>query len=250
MKYERKISKEDVKKLFIEYEQTKDRELRGLLIENYLYIPKILSRKYGHRNGDNEDIFQVACLGLMYAVERFDVSRGYEFDTFATPTIIGEIKRYYRDREWLIRIPRKVQDLNREINQTRTTLEHKLMRSPTISEIAVYLEITEESIIKAMESSNAYYPKSLSMEYESNQDGQEVSLMDLLGNRDSNMENVENIDLLKQKIEALNPVERIIVEQRFFRGKTQKEVAEFINKSQMTVSRIEKKVMKKIKEDL
>ena len=250
MKYERKISKEDVKQLFIEYEQTRDRELRDLLIENYLYIPKILSRKYGHKSGDNEDIFQVACLGLMYAVERFDVSRGYEFDTFATPTIIGEIKRYYRDREWLIRIPRKIQDLNREINQTRTMLEHKLMRSPTITEIANYLEIPEENVIKAMESSNAYYPKSLSMEYESNQDGQEVSLMDILGNTDNNIENVENIDLLKKKIQSLNPVERIIVEQRFFQGKTQKEVAEYINKSQMTVSRIEKRIMKKIKEDL
>jgi RNA polymerase sigma-B factor len=250
MKYERKISKEDVKKLFIEYEETRDRELRDLLIENYLYIPKILSRKYGHKSGDNEDIYQVACLGLMYAVERFDVSRGYEFDTFATPTIIGEIKRYYRDREWLIRIPRKIQDRNREINQTRTMLEHKLMRSPTITEIADYLEISEEDVIKAMESSNAYYPKSLSMEYESNQDGQEVSLMDILGNTDNNLENVENIDLLKKKIQALNPVERIIVEQRFFQGKTQKEVAEYINKSQMTVSRIEKRIMKKIKEDL
>ena len=250
MKYERKISKEDVKQLFIEYEKSRDRELRDLLIENYLYIPKILSRKYGHKSGDNEDIFQVACLGLMYAVERFDVSRGYEFDTFATPTIIGEIKRYYRDREWLIRIPRKIQDLNREINQTRTMLEHKLMRSPTITEIANYLEIPEENVIKAMESSNAYYPKSLSMEYESNQDGQEVSLMDILGNTDNNIENVENIDLLKKKIQSLNPVERIIVEQRFFQGKTQKEVAEYINKSQMTVSRIEKRIMKKIKEDL
>ena len=250
MKYERKISKEDVKQLFIEYEKTRDRELRDLLIENYLYIPKILSRKYGHKSGDNEDIFQVACLGLMYAVERFDVSRGYEFDTFATPTIIGEIKRYYRDREWLIRIPRKIQDLNREINQTRTMLEHKLMRSPTITEIANYLEIPEENVIKAMESSNAYYPKSLSMEYESNQDGQEVSLMDILGNTDNNIENVENIDLLKKKIQSLNPVERIIVEQCFFQGKTQKEVAEYINKSQMTVSRIEKRIMKKIKEDL
>ena len=250
MKYERKISKEDVKQLFIEYEKTRDRELRDLLIENYLYIPKILSRKYGHKSGDNEDIFQVACLGLMYAVERFDVSRGYEFDTFATPTIIGEIKRYYRDREWLIRIPRKIQDLNREINQTRTMLEHKLMRSPTITEIANYLEIPEENVIKAMESSNAYYPKSLSMEYESNQDGQEVSLMDILGNTDNNIENVENIDLLNKKIQSLNPVERIIVEQRFFQSKTQKEVAEYINKSQMTVSRIEKRIMKKIKEDL
>ena len=129
-------------------------------------------------------------------------------------------------------------------------LEHKLMRSPTITEIANYLEIPEENVIKAMESSNAYYPKSLSMEYESNQDGQEVSLMDILGNTDNNIENVENIDLLKKKIQSLNPVERIIVEQRFFQGKTQKEVAEYINKSQMTVSRIEKRIMKKIKEDL
>lgn len=250
MKYERKISKEEVRELFIEYEKTRDRDLRDRLIENYLYIPKILSRKYGHKNGDNDDIFQVACLGLMYAVDRFDTSLGYEFDTFATPTIVGEIKRHYRDREWLIRIPRKIQELNREVNQTRTMLEHKLMRSPTISEIAEYLEISEETIIKAMESNNVYYPKSLSMEYENNRDGQEVCLMDLLGNLDNNIENVENIDILKKKIQELNPIEKLIVEQRFFREKTQKEVADLINKSQMTVSRIEKKVMKKLKEGL
>jgi len=250
MRYERKISKEKARELFIEYEKTRDRELRDRLIENYLYIPKILSRKYGHKNGDNEDIFQVACLGLMYAVNRFDTSRGYEFDTFATPTIVGEIKRHYRDREWLIRIPRKIQDLNREVNQTRTMLEHQLMRSPTISEIANQLEISEENIIKSMESNNAYYPKSLSMEYENTGEGKQVSLMDLLGTPDYNMQNVENIDMLKKKIQELNPIEKIIVEQRFFREKTQKEVAILINKSQMTVSRIEKKVMEKLKEDL
>lgn len=250
MKYERKISKEEVKRLFEEYEKTRDRKIRDCLIENHLYIPKILSRKYAHKNGDNDDIYQVACLGLMYAVERFEVSRGYEFDTFATPTIVGEIKRYYRDREWLIRIPRKVQDLNREINQTHSILEHKLMRSPTISEIARYMEISEETIIQAMESSHAYYPKSLSMEYESNQDGQEVTLMDLLGNTDSNIENVENIELLRKRIKNLNPVEKIIIEERFYHGKTQKEVAELIGKSQMTVSRIEKKVMLKLKDGL
>ncbi|KNZ41342.1 SigB/SigF/SigG family RNA polymerase sigma factor [Acetobacterium bakii] len=250
MRYERKFSKEKARELFVEYEKTRDRELRDRLIENYLYIPKILSRKYGHKNGDNEDIFQVACLGLMYAVNRFDTTRGYEFDTFATPTIVGEIKRHYRDREWLIRIPRKIQDLNREVNQTRTMLEHQLMRSPTITEIANELEISEENIIKSMESNNAYYPKSLSMEYENTGEGKQVSLMDLLGTPDYNMENVENIDMLKKKIQALNPIEKIIVEQRFFREKTQKEVALLINKSQMTVSRIEKKVMEKLKEDL
>lgn len=250
MRYERKISKEDVRELFIEYGKTRDRDLRDRLIENYLYIPKILSRKYGSKNGDNEDIFQVACLGLMYAVDRFDPDRGYEFDTFATPTIVGEIKRHYRDREWLIRIPRKIQDLNREINQARTLLEHKLMCSPSITQIAEHLEISEESIIKAMESNNVYYPKSLSMEYENNRDGQEVSLMDLLGNLDYNIENVENIDALKKKLQELTPVERIILEERFIKEKTQKEVAILIKKSQMTVSRIEKKVMEKLKDGL
>jgi len=250
MSYERKISKEDAKELFIEYEKTRDQDLRDRLIENYLYIPKILSRKYGYKSRESEDIFQIACLGLVIAVDRFEPSQGYEFCTFATPTIIGEIKRYHRDKEGLIRIPRKIQDLNREINQAKTLLEHKLMYSPSISEIAVYLEISEEAIIKAMESNNVYYPKSLSMQYENNRDGQEVCLMDLLGNMDNNIENVENIDALKKKLEELTHIERIIVEERFFKEKTQKEVAILIKKSQMTVSRIEKKVMKKLKEDL
>lgn len=249
LKYEKKLSKEAARALFITYEKNRDRELRDRLIENYLYIPKILSRKYRRINGDNEDIFQVACLGLIYAVDRFDASRGYSFDTFATPTIIGEIKRHYRDREWLIRIPRKIQDLNREVNQTRTMLEHQMMRSPTISEIATYLEISEESIIESMESNKAYYPKSLSMEYKNGADGQEVCLMDLLGASDNNIQNIENIDLLKKKFEALNPIEKIIIKQRFFNEKTQKEVALLINKSQMTVSRIEKKAMQKLKDE-
>ncbi|MGL4607723.1 MAG: SigB/SigF/SigG family RNA polymerase sigma factor [Eubacteriaceae bacterium] len=250
MKYEKGLTKEELRSLFAEYEETRDQEIRDRLIENYLYIPKILSRKYGHKNGDNEDIFQVACLGLIYAVDRFETSRGYEFDTFATPTIIGEIKKYYRDREWIIRIPRKIQETNRSVNLARNDLEHKLMRNPKISEIADYLEISEEKIIEAMESNNVYSPRSLSMEYENNKDGQEVSLLDLIGNIDSNIENVENIAILKSKIDCLNPIERVIVEERFYNEKTQKEVAQLIGKSQMTVSRIEKKVMEKIKGDL
>ncbi|WP_050738460.1 sigma-70 family RNA polymerase sigma factor [Acetobacterium bakii] len=186
MKYERKISKEDARELFVEYQKNRDRDIRDQLIENYLYIPQILSRKYGRKNGDNEDIFQVACLGLMYAVNRFDPNGGFEFDTFATPTIIGEIKRHYRDHEWLIGIPRRIQQLNREINQTRSMLEQEQMRSPTISEIADHLNISEECIIESMESNNAYYPKSLSVEY-ANEDGKSVVLMDLLGSSDTNI---------------------------------------------------------------
>lgn len=249
LRYERKISKEDARALFIKYDKTRDRKLRNQLINNYLYIPKVLSIKYGRSNGDNEDIFQVACLSLIHAVNRFDPKKGYEFDTFATPTIVGQIKRHYRDHESLIRIPRKIQDLNRDVNRTRTMLEHQLMRSPSILEISNYLGISEESIIESMEINNAYYPKSLSMKYQNGTDGTEVCLMDLLGSPDDNIENVENIDLLKKKIQALNSIEKMVIGQRFFNEKTQKEVGILIKKSQMTVSRIEKKAIQKLKAD-
>lgn len=249
MNDERKFSKEDAKELFIEYEKTRDRDLRDQLIKNYLYIPKLLSRKYGHISAENDDIFQVACVGLVIAVDRFDPDQGFEFVTFATPTIIGEIKRYHRDKERLIRIPRKIQDLNHQINQARVFLENQFLRSPTISEIAVYLENTEKSIIRAMESYNVYYPKSLSVEYENNRDGKVVSLMDFLGTVDDNMENVENIHVLRTKIKELNPLERIVLQERFFNEKSQKDVGILIKKSQMTVSRIEKKVIEKLKEE-
>ncbi|MBK5244976.1 MAG: sigma-70 family RNA polymerase sigma factor [Eubacteriaceae bacterium] len=249
MRYEKKISKKDSTDLFLEYKKTQDRDLRDYLIENYLYIPKLLSQKYGYKNGEYEDIFQVACLGLLLAVDRFDPTRGYEFGTFATPTIVGEIKKYHRDKEQLIRIPRKIQELNHQINQARELLENRLMHSPTISEIAVYLEITEENIIRAMESNNVYYPKSLSMDYENNSTGKAVNFMDFLGTMDINMQNVENVDTLRTSIKKLNALERMIIKERFLKEKTQKEVAMLIGKSQMTVSRIEKKVMKKLKEE-
>lgn len=121
MEYPNQMTKQESKKLFIEYKKTGDKEIRDRLIENFLYIPKLLVKKYAYRSNDVEDIYQVACLGLMYAVERYDPDRGFEFDTFASPTIIGEIKKYYRDKQWIIRVPRRIQELNREINRAKTT---------------------------------------------------------------------------------------------------------------------------------
>lgn len=245
----KRMTKEETGRLFRQYAKTGDKTIRDRLVENYLYIPKLLVRKYAFRSGDTEDIYQVACLGLLYAVERYDPEKGFEFDTFASPTIIGEIKKYYRDKQWVIRVPRKIQELNREINRARTTLEHRLMKTPTIAEIADYLNITEENVIEAMEGSNVFYPKSLSMEFESSSDGQEVTLMDLIGEEDDRIENIGNAEVFRQRYEALNPLERLIVEERYYNGKTQKEVAQIIGKSQMTVSRLEKKVMEKLKQE-
>lgn len=249
MEYNNQFSKEEAKEMFRELRRTGDKELRKKLIENYMYIPKLLVKKYAYRTNDSEDIYQVACLGLMYAVDRYDPERGYEFDTFASPTIIGEIKKYYRDKQYIIRVPRRIQELNREINRARTQLEHKLMRAPTISEIADALDVTEEQVIEAIEGNNVFYPKSLSMEFDNHSDGQETTLMDLIGNEDEQIENIGNIEDLKQRLATLNPIEWMIIEERYYKGKTQKEVAQIIGKSQMTVSRLEKKVMEKLRAD-
>ncbi len=241
------LSKAEAKELFLELIKTRDKKIRNKLIENYLYIPKLLTRKYAYKSNDYEDIYQVACLGLMYAVDRYDPSKGFEFDTFASPTIIGEIKKYYRDKQFIIRVPRRIQELNREINRAKTTLEHKLMSTPTISDIADYLEISEEQVIEALEGNNVIYPKSLSMEFEASNDGQETTLLDLVGSEDDNMENITTVEDMKNRLKTLNPIERVIIEERYYNGKTQKEVADIIGKSQMTVSRLEKKVMEKLK---
>lgn len=123
------------------------------------------------------------------------------------------------------------------------------MRTPTIKEIAQYLEVTEEQVIEALEGNNVFYPKSLSMEFDNNSDGQETTLMDLIGEEDEQIDNIANVEDLRQRLATLNPVERMIIEERYYKGKTQKEVAAIIGKSQMTVSRLEKKVMEKLRSD-
>lgn len=248
MELKSQLSKAEAKELFKQLKETNDKQLRNKLIENYIYIPKLLTRKYAYKNNEYEDIYQVACLGLMYAVDRYDPDKGFEFDTFASPTIIGEIKKYYRDKQFIIRIPRRIQELNREINRARTALEHQLMGPPTISDIAEYLEVSEEEVIEALEGNNVIYPKSLSMEFDnSTNDSQDTTLMDLVGVSDDNMENISLVEDMRRRLETLNPIERIIIEERYYKGKTQKEVAKIIGKSQMTVSRLEKKVMEKLR---
>ena len=121
--------------------------------------------------------------------------------------------------------------------------------STTIKEIAQYLEVTEEQVIEALEGNNVFYPKSLSMEFDNNSDGQETTLMDLIGEEDEQIDNIANVEDLRQRLATLNPVERMIIEERYYKGKTQKEVAAIIGKSQMTVSRLEKKVMEKLRSD-
>ncbi|MBB6218045.1 RNA polymerase sigma-B factor [Anaerosolibacter carboniphilus] len=238
------------KELFKQYAETKNKDIRNELVNRYLYIAEILSKKYVNKGIEYEDIFQVASLGLIYAIERFDLSRGFEFSSFATPTIIGEIKKYFRDKGWSIRVPRRIQELSKKVNAARIALNQTLQRTPRIEDIAEYLECTEEQVLEAMEASQVYTPKSLDLSYDSNGDDKDLQLMDLVGEDDKHFDVIENRDFIQKCMDKLNEVEIKIIRDRFFYNKTQIQVADEIGVSQMTISRMEKKAIEKFRKEL
>lgn len=252
------ISTLDNKALFRLYKElkessssTKKEELtvRNELVNRYLYIGEILSRKYVNKGIEYEDILQVASLGLIYAIQRFDIDRGFEFSSFATPTIIGEIKKHFRDKGWSIRVPRRIQELSKKVNIAKVSLQQELQRVPKIKDIAEYLSCTEEQVVEAIEASQVYTPKSLDVYYTSNGDDKDIQLMDIVGEEDKSFSDIENSDFIAKCMEKLNPIEVKIISDRFFNSKTQMEVATELGVSQMTVSRMEKKIIHKFKKE-
>lgn len=239
----------DNNQLFNIYKENKNITIRNELIERYMYIAEILSKKYANRGIEYDDLFQVASLGLIYAIERFDIERGYKFSSFATPTIIGEIKKYFRDKGWTLRVPRRVQVLSKKINVVKEKLHQELQRVPTIADIADYLKCTEEEILEAMEASYVYSPKSLDIVFNNSSDDKNIQLRDLVGEDDKYYLLFENKDFIDRMIEKLNKVETKIIIDRYFNNKTQIVVAEELDVSQMTISRMEKKIISKFKKE-
>jgi RNA polymerase sigma-B factor len=244
------LDKSGVKNLFKRYKKDNEKEIRDILIEKHLYIAEILAKKYANRGIEYEDIYQVACIGLIYAIDRYDIDKGFEFSSFATPTIIGEIKKYFRDKGWTIRVPRRIQELSKKINNAKTYLSQQLQRSPTIEDIAQYLNSTEEEVLEAMEASKVYTPQSLDVTYDSQGDDKEINLAELIGEEDLYFSKIENNDFLMKTIEKLNEIEREILVERYFNKKTQVAIAKKLEISQMTVSRIEKRVLDKLRKEI
>ncbi|HEY8362888.1 MAG TPA: SigB/SigF/SigG family RNA polymerase sigma factor [Tissierellaceae bacterium] len=245
-----KNEKDEVRELFKAYKETKDKKIRDKLIEKHLYIAEILAKKYANRGIEYDDIFQVACIGLIYAIDRYDIDKGYEFSSFATPTIIGEIKKYFRDKGWTIRVPRRIQELSKKINNAKMQLSQKLQRAPTVEDIADYLGTTEEEVLEAMEASKVYTPQSLDIAFDTNNEDKDVILSDLIGEEDHYFSKIENNDFLVRTMEKLNDIEKRILIDRYFNKKTQVAIAKSLNISQMTVSRIEKRVLEKLRKEL
>jgi len=209
---------------------------RDDLVRLHLPLVEHCARRFRNRGEPFEDLVQVGTIGLIKAVDRFETERNIEFSTYATPTIIGEIKRYFRDKGWAIRVPRRLQELRMQIATTTAELTQELGRSPTPRELGEKIGCSVEEIIEGMESSNAY--STLSLDATDDSDDTGGSMLDALGTIDPNLEHVEVRESIKPVLDQLDPREKRILVLRFFKNMTQTQIAEEIGISQMHVSRL------------
>ena len=216
-------------------------------MEGYRSLVYFLARKFMNRGEPLEDIVQVGFLGLIKAIERFEPDLGNEFTTFATPTVTGEIKRYFRDKGWAIRFPRRLQELYQQVVRMNEDLKKELGRTPRVAEIAERLKVSEEEVLEAMEMSPAHAPMSLNATIGA--DGDEGrSLFESLGNPDPNLDRVEMRDVLRRAMEHLTPRERSIMAMRFYDEMSQSEIAKKLGISQMHVSRLQRAALEHLRE--
>ncbi|HVA61681.1 MAG TPA: RNA polymerase sigma factor SigF [Mycobacteriales bacterium] len=222
--------------------------IRDELVELHLPLVEYLARRFRNRGEPLDDLVQVATIGLIKSVDRFDLERGVEFSTYATPTIVGEIKRHFRDKGWAIRVPRRLQELKLQLTKATGELSQTIGRSPTVAELANFLGISEEEVLEGLESANAYSAISLDAPDGGNEDAPAVA--DSLGALDDSLEGVEYRESLKPLLERLPPREKRILLLRFFRNMTQSQIATELGISQMHVSRLLARTLAQLREGL
>lgn len=210
-------------------------QVRDELIELHLPLVHHLVRRYRDRGESTEDLVQVGTVGLIKAIDGFDATRGVELSTYATPTILGEIKRHFRDRTWAVRVPRRLQELQRQVTATSDELTTELQRSPTVREIAERLDVTQADVLDALEARQAYSTDSIEPERD---DDSSPGLVATLGDEDGAFDAIDERETLRPLIEALPERERRILMLRFFEDRSQSEIAEELGISQMHVSRL------------
>ncbi|MEQ6900079.1 RNA polymerase sigma factor SigF [Nocardioides sp. YIM 152588] len=222
---------------------------REALVHLHLPLVEHCARRFRNRGEPHEDLVQVGTIGLIKSVDRFDTDRGVEFSTYATPTIIGEIKRYFRDKGWAIRVPRRLQELRLQITGATAELTQSLGRSPTPRELADSIGCSVEEIIEGLESSNAYATLSLDAS-EDSEDGAGQTMLDAIGMDDEALEQVELRESIKPLLERLPAREKKILLLRFFKNMTQSQIAEEIGVSQMHVSRLLTRTLAQLRQSL
>jgi RNA polymerase sigma-B factor len=222
--------------------------VRNTLVELNLALVKFAASRFRSRSEPMEDIVQVGTIGLIKAIDRFELSRGVEFPTFAMPTIVGEIKRFFRDTSWSVRVPRRLQELRLDLAKAGDELAQKLDRAPTVKELAERLDLSRAEVVEGMAASNAYTASSLDAQPE--EDDSEGTLADRIGYEDHGLEGIENLESLKPLIAELAPRDRQILSLRFVANMTQAEIGEELGISQMHVSRLLTRTLTKLRRGL
>jgi RNA polymerase sigma-B factor len=226
-----------------------DLAAREQLIEQYMSLVRSLARRYSYRGEQLDDLVQIGAIGLIKAIDRFDIERGVELTTYATPNIIGEIKRHFRDKGWAVRVPRGLQELNVQLSRQIEELTVELGRSPTIPELAKAAGAEEEEVLEALESGRAYSSVSLSAAGGQDEQG-ELDPLESLGAEEPQYEISEDRAVLAPGFRVLDERERKILHLRFFSGLTQSQIAQQIGISQMHVSRLIRRALEKIREEI
>ncbi|MFC0414266.1 RNA polymerase sigma factor SigB [Cytobacillus solani] len=242
------ITPEEINRLIKAFQLEQDEEAQKLLVLHYRKMVESIARKYSKGKSFHEDISQVGLIGLLGAIRRYDETYGKNFEAFAVPTIIGEIKRFLRDKTWSVHVPRRIKELGPKIKSTIDELTIQLQRSPKMAEIADVVGVSEEEILEAMEISKSYHALSVDHSIDADSEGGTTTLHDIVGNEDEGYEKINQILVLEKILHVLTERERSVIQYTYIENMSQKEAGERLAISQMHVSRLQRKAIKKLRE--
>lgn len=240
-------TEEELISSIIQYQKTGEEELLTSIVLHYECLVESIAKRYSYGKTLYDDVFQVGMLGLLGAIKRFDPSLGKKFEAFAVPTIVGEIKRFLRDKTWDVHVPRRIKELGPRIKSAVEQLTIKFQHSPSIPEIAEFLQVGEEEVLEAMEIGKNYQALSIDHSIESETDGSKVSLLDMIGKEDEQFELTNKRIVVSEVMGILSERERQIIQLTFLEQFSQKEAGEILGISQMHVSRIRRRAIEKLK---
>jgi RNA polymerase sigma-B factor len=245
-----KRTKEEIDALILEFQQNENPLAQTILVEHYTALVGSLARKYSKGKEFHEDIMQVGMLGLLGAIRRYDAGMGKPFESFLIPTVIGEIKRFLRDKTWSVHVPRRIKEVWPKMKKVVDELTIQYQRSPKVQEIAENMNISEEEVLEAMEMGSIYQAASVDQSIETGSEGNTVTTLDIVGSYDEGFEKVDQRLLLESALHVLSEREKAIIHCTFVDNKSQKETGEYLGISQMHVSRLQKKAIEKLRKVL
>ncbi|MBO8164059.1 MAG: RNA polymerase sigma factor SigB [Brevibacillus sp.] len=245
-----KLSNEEIYQLLAAYQKDYNKEIQNILFAHYRHLVESLASRFSRGQEPQEDLVQVGMIGLLAAFRRYNTSYGRSFESFAIPTVVGEIKRYIRDKTWSVYVPRRIKELGPKIKKAVDELTVQLQRSPQIADIARYMNVSEEEVLETMEMGRNYQSLSINSEIETDTDGSTITLLDLIGSEEAGYSNIEDEITLSKALQVLTPREKAIIHLTYYENLSQKQAGDVLGISQMHVSRLQRRALMKLREAL